>query len=310
MVQPLSFATWLRLVAVTVLSAVLIGCAPAASPTSAPAPTSKPAAPAAAATTAPAAKPTEAPKPAAPAAPEAAKPDPAKMRAYFEGKTIELYIGYAAGGGYDIRGRIFAEFFPKYMPGNPKVAVVNLPGAGGLQATREVMRSRPDGLKMVIVPAGIYINELLGDDQEGFEVSQPLKLGNYEVVADDYTTLQVRSEIATTWDQIAAAGRSGKKFKYGRVAGRGRCADRGCVWLRRHQRGPGGTRSQRDRHVCHRWAGRDEAGVVYSYPARLSGMAESESEVRDADPEHADESARSVVWSLRLQGPTAHPGGG
>jgi tripartite-type tricarboxylate transporter receptor subunit TctC len=140
------------------------------------------------------------------------------MRAHFEGKTIELYIGYAAGGGYDIRGRIFAEFFPKYMPGNPKVAVVNLPGAGGLQATREVMRSRPDGLKMVIVPAGIYINELLGDDQEGFEVTQPLKLGNYEIVADDYTTLQVRSEVGSTWEEIAAAGRSGKKFKYGAPA--------------------------------------------------------------------------------------------
>ena len=95
---------------------------------------------------------------------------------------------------------------------------MNLAGGGGLQATRQVMRAKPDGLTMVVIPAGIYINELLGDDQEGFEVSQPLKLGNYEIIADDYTTLQVRTEVATTWDQIAAAGRQGKKFKYGAPA--------------------------------------------------------------------------------------------
>lgn len=199
-----------------VLGAALLACSPAApAPPKSSAPTSTAAGQA---TTAPSTASKPASDAAKPVAKEAAKPDAAKMKAYFEGKTIELFIGYAPGGGYDIRGRIFADFFPKYIPGNPKVTVVNLAGGGGLQATRQVMRAKPDGLTMVVIPAGIFINELLGDDQEGFEVSQPLKLGNYEVAADSYTALLVRTEVATTWEQITSAGKQGKRFKFGAPA--------------------------------------------------------------------------------------------
>jgi tripartite-type tricarboxylate transporter receptor subunit TctC len=183
----------LRLVAAAIVCVSLLACAPATPPAAAPA-----AAPAA--TRGPAA---------------AAQPDQAKMKAHFEGKTIELYIGYAPGGGYDLKGRIFAEIAPKYIPGNPKISVVNLAGGGGLAATRQVMRARPDGLSLVVIPAGIFVNELLGDDQDGFELSQPRKLGNYEVEADSYLTLFARTNVATSWDQIVAAGKQGKRFKQG-----------------------------------------------------------------------------------------------
>lgn len=200
-------------------------CAPAASqPTAAPAkPTEKPAekaapkAPEAAATQPPVFAPKPAEK-AAPAAKDAPKVDASKMAEYFSGKTIELYIGYAPGGGYDIRGRIFAEFFQRHVPGNPKVAIQNMAGGGGLQATRHVMRARPDGLSMVTIPSGVFLLELLGEKQEGFDINQPLKLGNYEVPAAAYTPVWARTELATTWDQIVEAGKRGQVFKYGAPA--------------------------------------------------------------------------------------------
>jgi tripartite-type tricarboxylate transporter receptor subunit TctC len=204
------------------ICAGLLACTPAA-PAAPPAP---------AATTAPTVAAKAGPPTSAPAAPTAAaaktapvadaKPvaaaDPARMKAYFEGKTVELYIGYAPGGGIDIRARLFAEFFGRHIPGNPRVTVVNLAGGGGLTAARQVMRAKPDGLTLVVIPAGVFISELLGEDQEGFEVSQPVKLGNYEPVAEEYTTIMVRTELATTWEQMVAAGKQGRKFKLGAPA--------------------------------------------------------------------------------------------
>ena len=204
------------------MSVLLAACS------SAPAPAKPTAAPAAPPTSAPAAKPADAPKteaakPAEPAKPaaEAAKPaakpavDNAKIAEMFNGKTIDLYIGYAPGGGYDIRGRIFAEFFSKHMPGNPKMAVQNMAGGGGLQATRHVMRQKPDGLSMVTIPSGVFLLDLLGEKQEGFDRKQPVLLGNYEVAADAYTPLWVRTEMGATWEEIV---KRGVPLKYGAPA--------------------------------------------------------------------------------------------
>src|SRR5215213_3249993 len=124
-------STGITLASLLVGTTIILAACSSSSSTSA-----KPtAAPAAAPTTAPAAKTTDAPKteaakPAPTTAPVAAKPavDNAKIAEQFAGKTIDLYIGYAPGGGYDIRGRIFAEFFSRHMPGNPKMAVQNLAG--------------------------------------------------------------------------------------------------------------------------------------------------------------------------------------
>jgi tripartite-type tricarboxylate transporter receptor subunit TctC len=148
----------------------------------------------------------------------AANVDVARMAEYFKGKTIDLYIGYAPGGGYDIKGRLFVEFFSKYIPGNPQVVIQNLDGGGGLVATRQVLRSKPDGLTMVTIPSGLFVNELLGIKQEGFSLDAPLKLGNYEAASSQYTVMFARTELATSWSQIVDAGAKGKHFKYGAPA--------------------------------------------------------------------------------------------
>jgi tripartite-type tricarboxylate transporter receptor subunit TctC len=148
----------------------------------------------------------------------AVKVDQAKMAEYFKGKSIDLYIGYAPGGGYDIKGRLFVEYFSKYIPGNPQVVIQNLDGGGGLVATRQVLRSKPDGLTMVTIPSGLFVNELLGVKQEGFSLDAPLKLGNYEASTNQYTVMFSRTDTATSWQQIVDAGSKGKRFKYGAPA--------------------------------------------------------------------------------------------
>ncbi|HLH98705.1 MAG TPA: tripartite tricarboxylate transporter substrate-binding protein [Xanthobacteraceae bacterium] len=53
---------------------------------------------------------------------------------FYRGKTLHILIGYGEGGGYDIYGRLFAEFMPKHLPGNPTIIPQNMPGAGSFKA--------------------------------------------------------------------------------------------------------------------------------------------------------------------------------
>jgi tripartite-type tricarboxylate transporter receptor subunit TctC len=47
-----------------------------------------------------------------------------------------MLIGYGPGGGYDIYGRLVAEFLPRHLPGNPTIITQNMPGAGSFVAAR------------------------------------------------------------------------------------------------------------------------------------------------------------------------------
>jgi tripartite-type tricarboxylate transporter receptor subunit TctC len=55
---------------------------------------------------------------------------------FYRGKTLRMLIGYGPAGGYDIYGRIVAEFLPKHLPGHPTIVAQNMPGAGSLLAAR------------------------------------------------------------------------------------------------------------------------------------------------------------------------------
>jgi hypothetical protein len=55
---------------------------------------------------------------------------------FYRGKTMRMLIGYGPGGGYDLYGRLVAEFLPRHLPGNPTVVPQNMPGAGSFVAAK------------------------------------------------------------------------------------------------------------------------------------------------------------------------------
>jgi tripartite-type tricarboxylate transporter receptor subunit TctC len=55
---------------------------------------------------------------------------------FYRGKTLRMLIGYGPGGGYDIYGRLVAEFLPRHLPGNPTIVPQNMPGAGSFVAAK------------------------------------------------------------------------------------------------------------------------------------------------------------------------------
>jgi tripartite-type tricarboxylate transporter receptor subunit TctC len=80
---------------------------------------------------------------------------------YFKGKTVTYIIATAPGGGYDLYGRLVAEYMQRYLPGSTFV-VRNLPGAGHLVGTNTLFASRADGLTIGTFNTGLIYNQLVG----------------------------------------------------------------------------------------------------------------------------------------------------
>lgn len=58
-------------------------------------------------------------------------------------KSINMYIGYAPGGSYDLYARLVARHLGKHIPGNPAIVPNNMPGAGSLQAANYLYAVAP-----------------------------------------------------------------------------------------------------------------------------------------------------------------------
>jgi len=70
-----------------------------------------------------------------------AKADP--VEDFYRGKSLRMLIGYGPGGGYDLYGRLVAEFLPRFIPGNPVIVPQNMPGAGSFAAAKYMAEAAP-----------------------------------------------------------------------------------------------------------------------------------------------------------------------
>src|ERR1700754_839772 len=73
-------------------------------------------------------------------------PGEANAEVNFKGKTIEVLLGSAPGGGTDGTTRLVGSFLEKYLPGQPNMRYRNLPGGHGAKALNHFMKVKPDGL--------------------------------------------------------------------------------------------------------------------------------------------------------------------
>ena len=49
---------------------------------------------------------------------------------FYRGKNVNVLIGVAVGGEYDLHARLVSRYLGKYIPGNPAVVPQNMTGAG------------------------------------------------------------------------------------------------------------------------------------------------------------------------------------
>jgi tripartite-type tricarboxylate transporter receptor subunit TctC len=84
---------------------------------------------------------------------------------FYRGKTVHMIIGYGAGGGYDLYGRLAAEFLGRHIPGRPTVVAHNMPGAGSLKAAQYLFVAAPrDGTFIGTVTQTIALDAAAADN--------------------------------------------------------------------------------------------------------------------------------------------------
>src|SRR5215475_9093333 len=81
---------------------------------------------------------------------------------FYKGKQIKFVIRTTPGGDYDQYSRLLARFIGKYIPGNPAIIPVNMPGGGGITAANYMAQVAPrDGTVIGIVSQGLAADQAL-----------------------------------------------------------------------------------------------------------------------------------------------------
>jgi tripartite-type tricarboxylate transporter receptor subunit TctC len=81
---------------------------------------------------------------------------------FYKGKTVSVMIGYSPGGTDDLWARLIAQHIGAYIPGNPIVVPMNVPGAGSLLLANQIYNTQPeDGTVFGVINRGIPFEKLL-----------------------------------------------------------------------------------------------------------------------------------------------------
>jgi tripartite-type tricarboxylate transporter receptor subunit TctC len=97
-------------------------------------------------------------------------------------KTIEIVIGFPAGGGYDAYARLVARFMGDHLPGHPAFVAKNMTGAGGLTAATYIHDVAPkDGAALGVTDQSIPLERALGNPSIKFDPGDFNWIGNPSV---------------------------------------------------------------------------------------------------------------------------------
>jgi tripartite-type tricarboxylate transporter receptor subunit TctC len=91
----------------------------------------------------------------------------------FAGRTITIYVGYTAGGSYDLYGRLISRHLGQHLPGHPTVVVQNMPGAGSLKAANYLYEVAPrDGTALGVVVESTALEQALANPAAQYDAAK------------------------------------------------------------------------------------------------------------------------------------------
>src|SRR6516162_922163 len=92
---------------------------------------------------------------------------------FYKGKTMQLLIGFGAGGGYDLYGRAVARHIGRHIPGNPSIVPQNMAGAGSVRSASYLYNAAPkDGTVIGTFSRGIVVDTLVGAYKAPFDAQK------------------------------------------------------------------------------------------------------------------------------------------
>jgi tripartite-type tricarboxylate transporter receptor subunit TctC len=95
------------------------------------------------------------------------------VAAFYQGKSVDMQIGYSVGGGYDLYARLVARHLGQHIPGSPTIVPKNMEGAGSLRLANWLYSAAPrDGTVIGATSRGAAFDPLLGEKGAQFDASK------------------------------------------------------------------------------------------------------------------------------------------
>ena len=122
---------------------------------------------------------------------------------FYKGKTVEFYIGYSAGGAYDLYARMISRHMGRHIPGNPQVVVKNMEGAGSQRLANWLYAAAPkDGTVFGATSRAMAFDPLLGSRTAQYDAARFNWIGS----ANDEVSVCVswHTSGVTRWEDVLA----------------------------------------------------------------------------------------------------------
>lgn len=99
--------------------------------------------------------------------------------AFYQGKTIDVIIGYSAGGTYDATARLLSRHMPRHLAGSPTMVPRNMPGSGSIRAILNLYEAAPrDGTALGMISRSYGIDPIFEPDRARFDPTRLNAIGS------------------------------------------------------------------------------------------------------------------------------------
>jgi len=123
---------------------------------------------------------------------------------FYKGKTIKMIVRSAPGGGYDFYGRLLARHMPKQIPGNPKMIVINMPGAGGIVAANYMAsRAKRNGTEVAILTRELALAQRTKAVGVKYDLSKLNAIGS--AASSTFLVVMGKNQPIRTYKQLQAS---------------------------------------------------------------------------------------------------------
>ena len=108
--------------------------------------------------------------------------------AFYRGKTVNMYVGFAPGGAYDLYARLLARYLPDHVPGKPTIVTHNMPGGGSRAVAGYIYNVAPkDGTAIGTIDQSLPLQQAMGEPLN-FDAAKFTWIGNMAAGTNVLTT--------------------------------------------------------------------------------------------------------------------------
>jgi tripartite-type tricarboxylate transporter receptor subunit TctC len=128
-----------------------------------------------------------------------------EARPFYQGKTLQIVVGFDAGGGYDAYARLIGRTLAKHIPGNPTIVVQNKPGAGSRVAANWLYNVAPrDGTAIGSVVQSTPLDQVFQEPGVQYDAARFNWIGN--PIVDNLVSITSRQSGLISLDVVKSKG--------------------------------------------------------------------------------------------------------